>query len=227
MVSGVLSKKFKDLTGQVFGHLKVLSFDSWHIQPSGQKKAKWRCLCECGKESITSGVNLSTGHTLSCGCLFKKKATKHGRSNTDTYNIYYAMLHRCYKEGNDKYRIYGGAGVEVCDRWLESFENFLEDMGERPKGMSINRVHGSKIYSKETCEWATTGEQSFDLRVAKVSSSGCTGVHITRHGTFGARIGHEGKIILLGTYKTFEEARSARLLAEVEYYGYNKPTNVL
>jgi hypothetical protein len=132
------------------------------------------------------------------------------------------MLKRCYSPNYKNFHYWGGKGVTVCDRWLESFENFLDDMGERPEGTSLNRVDGSMTYSKETCNWASRSVQAFEQKKYKSNTSGVTGVYETKHSTFTAKISVQNKVIHLGTFKSFEEAVRARKDAEILYYGKNK-----
>jgi hypothetical protein len=69
------------------------------------------------------------------------------------------MVQRCTYQRHAKYPMYGAVGITICNRWLAAFENFLEDMGERPEGTTLDRVDGAKLYSKDTCRWATPKQQ--------------------------------------------------------------------
>lgn len=74
------------------------------------------------------------------------------------------MLSRCYTETNDRYADYGGRGITVCDRWREDFYNFLEDMGERPEGMTLDRIEVNGNYEKDNCRWASVYTQNLNKR---------------------------------------------------------------
>lgn len=134
--------------------------------------SKWFCICSCPNKNIVkvSTAHLNNGHTTSCGCYHKsqssKSATSHGMSKTVEYRTWRAIQNRCYNDKLIDFKNYGGRGICVCDRWLESFENFYEDMGPRPgPRYSIDRfpdVNGN--YCKENCRWATAKEQGNNKR---------------------------------------------------------------
>ena len=152
-----ISYRIKDLTGKKFVRLKVISFAG--IQ---NRLAMWRCKCECGKERVVRGLSLRTGHTKSCGC-FKRK---HGLGSTKTYYSWVDMRRRCFNKGHYQYPKYGQVGITVCKRWMK-FMNFLEDMGIRPEGKSLDRINGKKGYSKENCHWATPLEQILNRNITR------------------------------------------------------------
>lgn len=148
-------------------------------------------------------------------------------SKSPSFRTWDHMLQRCYNENNDKFHYYGGRGITVCDRWNPkaggSFENFLEDMGERPEGTSLNRILGANVYSKETCEWVGKSIQSYDTKRREDNTSGKTGVRYDkRRQKFSAVIGVEGRTLFLGYFPCFETAVKARLEAELKYYKFYK-----
>lgn len=144
-----------DLTGQRFGRLVVIGKepnDKWGHVP-------WLCLCDCGKEKIIHGSHLKSGHTKSCGCLLKKGNNyKHGHSTTikvsKTYESWAHIIQRCINFNHKDYHNYGGRGIKVCQSWIK-FENFLADMGKRPKDHQIDRINNNKGYCRSNCRWVT------------------------------------------------------------------------
>jgi len=153
-----------NLIGQKFGRLTVIS--------PAEKKGKhyrWNCMCECGGATIAATTSLRQGNTKSCGCYQREMAAdahiKHGKSKTVEYSTWLRMKIRCYSKNGQSYSEYGGRGIRVCDRWMDSFEEFLADMGDRPDGKdSIDRIDNDKGYEPTNCRWATAKEQARNTR---------------------------------------------------------------
>jgi hypothetical protein len=149
--------------------------------------------------------------------------SKHGMYGTPTYRSWSKL---CSRTRSDDYAEWHG-DVDICPRWDVSlggsFEHFLEDMGERPEGMTINRINGAKVYSKETCEWATLSLQSYDQKRNKHNTSGRTGVRFRAdRGVWIAQICKDNENIPLYYGESFDEAVKSREEAELKYYGFTK-----
>jgi hypothetical protein len=134
---------------------------------SGRYK-KVKCICDCGNTGTYYLCNLKSGKTKSCGCLYNETRVgnyKHGGTGTREYSIWKAMKRRCYNKNVKDYPNYGGRGIIVCDRWLNSFENFISDMGKKPSAeYSIDRIDVNGNYEPSNCRWATPKEQRLNQR---------------------------------------------------------------
>lgn len=151
--------------GQIFSELTV-------IREAGKNNSGRYVLCECtcGKSTEVKVSFLVSGNTKSCGHLRKVSHTiKHARSGKGdpTYNTWRAVVSRCTKKYDWSWDRYGAVGITVCDRWLD-FSNFLDDMGDRPKGMTIDRIDNSKGYFPGNCRWATNVEQANNTTLNKI-----------------------------------------------------------
>ena len=141
----------------------------------------WLCQCDCGRECLAGANHLKNGARISCGCTRKgarkEKLTTHGhtigRTPSRTFVSWSAMRTRCNNPNDPQYHNYGGSGVTVCQEWQLSFERFLDDMGERPEGKTLDRWpdrHGN--YEPGNCRWATPKEQAQDRRSAPRDQNG-------------------------------------------------------
>lgn len=180
--------------------------------------------CSCGSPLFDTNIySLAKGKTKSCGCLqkelAKKMRTKHGLEGSPTYKTWNNMMMRCYNPKRINYAEYGGAGVTVCEKW-RTFAGFFEDMGIRPEGTSLNRMGGAKVYSKENCEWATSGYQSFDQKKRSTNTSGRTGISFQKAtGKWKVGISKNRVSHFIGYFTDLAEAIAAREAAELKYYG--------
>jgi hypothetical protein len=163
--------KVIDLVGKTFERLTVLE----RAANAPRSREMWLCRCECGAVITVRGDSLKSKHGRSCGCLrgdvARERSTTHGCSRhgqeSAAYRAWRSMRERCSNQRHKQYAGYGGRGIKVCERW-NSFENFLEDMGDKPKGLSLDRKDNSKGYEPGNCRWTTSKEQTRNRRSNRI-----------------------------------------------------------
>lgn len=158
--------------GQSFGRLTVIGVAD--VTKSGRKL--WLCRCVCGNETKKRPSSLRSGRSKSCGCLRKEVSAamagsrcSHGQARngkrTSAYRSWEAMKQRCFNTNHKFWNYYGGAGITVCHQWVQSFEVFFEDMGEKPPGFSLDRYPDPfGNYEPSNCRWATQTQQQNNRR---------------------------------------------------------------
>ncbi len=163
-----MGKKNDIFPGATFGHWTVLHRVT--EGPATNVHVRWRCRCSCGKERDLNSDHIRKTKVPCLSCHIAKFSTTHGhcldRSSSETYLSWAHMKSRCTDKNCKDYPNYGGRGITLCERWL-SFENFLEDMGEKPKGYTIERDDVNKGYEKSNCRWIPKSEQSKNTRVTE------------------------------------------------------------
>jgi hypothetical protein len=139
---------------------------------SGRRMPAWSLKCDCGRVIVAMTVNITKGKHQSCGCRRTELMRSHYPCDTSKpeYRVYRQMLDRCYLETAPNFRWYGAQGVTVCDRWrlgsdnLTGFQCFMQDMGPRPEGLTLERDDPRLPYEPNNCRWATWAEQSVNRR---------------------------------------------------------------
>jgi len=195
------------LIGQKYGALTVIDTCEYGIGKDRAVMAE----CDCGTIKKVRIYNLTRRDraTHSCGCQNIHNKS-HGMSFTPTYSSYASMKNRCLDPKHKNYHNYGGKGIKICQRWLDDFKNFLEDMGERPEGMTLDRFDNSLDYNKSNCKWSTNYEQAltrsttFLIRISNEIRSatewsimaGHSAMHVTKqmreHGVDGVEAIYKG-----------------------------------
>jgi len=161
------------MIGRRFTRLLVLEQDG-----KGANGFLYSCQCDCGTVKTISGPLLRDGKVKSCGCLksemIAQKNMTHGKSDSSAYQSWQAMKNRCLNPNQPAYKNYGGRGIKICAAWFD-FDAFYKDMGDRPKGTTLERKDNNLGYNKENCIWATVSEQSKNTRqVVKLTHNGMT-----------------------------------------------------
>lgn len=197
--------RFIDKTGVKFGRLTAQRAS----RPGNGKRVKWLCTCDCGNELWVDSSDLAGGHTQSCGCLQSERTSRANSTHrhalpgrvSRTYLAWQRAKGRCLNPNNKRYSDYGGRGITMCARWADSFEAFLDDMGEAPKGMSLDRwpdLNGS--YEPSNCRWATPQMQSENRRST-------------------IWVDHEGERLSLKSYASLAGVSYKALFNRVRYRG--------
>lgn len=164
------SRKPPDLVGHRFGLLVVLS----RAPNDAHGNTRWVVRCGCRRASVKIALsrNLLKGRSTSCGCMLTRlthgQCGGHGRRASGAYVSWQLMIQRCTNSKSAGYANYGGRGICVCERWMK-FENFYADMGDRPRGMSLERNDVDCNYEPDNCRWATAREQARNTRASVVT----------------------------------------------------------
>lgn len=212
-----------DYKGKIFGRWTVLRDDP-------RKSRNVVCRCECGVEKSVDKQNLRKGTSKSCGCLSAEITSKrekvHGKYHTRTYSAWASMVARGRGQGSNGH-YYSERGIEVCERWLQvngrGFLNFLEDMGDCPAGISLDRIDNNQGYFKENCQWANQSQQSSNRRKGKRNTSGRIGVMWrSDQELWRVSLKVQGVVHNIGNFHNFSEACSACEKAELRLLGYSR-----
>ena len=153
-----------DIAGEKYGRLTAVG--PTNLRANGC--VLWDFTCDCGGTLQAQASSVKSGNTKSCGCLqpeiMQVQSTVHGMMETLSYQVWANMKSRCTNPNNTSYASYGGRGISVCPEWLESFEAFFADMGERPIGKTLGRSDNDGGYEPTNCAWETNDEQGVNKR---------------------------------------------------------------
>lgn len=210
--------KFIDITGQKFNRLTVIA-----RADNRKKHVTWLCKCDCGNETVVEGSALKNGGVKSCGCLSREvkslRFKTHGKTQTKEFRVWLDMRKRCASKCGKPFLNYNSRGIRVCERWLNSFENFLEDMDPIPSiNHSIERINNDGNYCSENCKWIPKKEQNFNQRIRKDNKFGIRNIYMIKQkkrNCYSVNLGNK----YIGLASTLEEAKNMRIAAELKYWG--------
>ncbi len=170
-------KDHSNLIGNVSGERVVIKDLGRKLEsPKGGTRHYVLVRCSCGDESEVQYRRFYTSSSCS-SCAGKRVITTHHTShamtNTRVYKIWSGMKTRVSNPNREKYAIYGGRGISVCERW-NKFENFYEDMGEPPSNKhTLDRIDVNGDYSPDNCRWATPSRQARNRQTTKLYHGMC------------------------------------------------------
>lgn len=215
-------KKISVTVGETLGKLTIISDEG---NTSGHRVVSLSC--DCGSSVFQARYeSFKSGHTKSCGCLQRQAATNlkltHGMVRTPVYRSWQQMLERCRNPNSPGYENYGGRGISYPDDW-NRFENFYEDLGDRPEKTTLDRIDVNGNYSKENCRWSDLTIQSHNRRKQEGCTSQYVGVYFDkRKSLWVSRLHYYKEVVFSETFTSEVEAAKAYDEACFEYYGVRK-----
>lgn len=211
--------------GEKFNRLTIIEETEPHIYPSGEKRRKVICLCDCGSVKSYMINAVVGGYSKSCGCLNIENLTTHGMNKTRQYQTWADMKTRCDNTNHKWYSEYGGRGISYDPKW-STFKGFWEDMEEGySDNLTLDRIDVDGDYRKENCRWVIAAIQSHNQRKSKNSKNIYIGVSVDeKNGYIGARIKKQGRNLHLGQFDNQQDAAKAYDDASELIYG-DRPNN--
>lgn len=228
---------FIDLTGQKFGRLTVIERVQNYISPQNRQEARWLCKCDCGNTDIVRSSSLRSGHIQSCGCLQKEKSSENGRKFKKQNEYIFTEEYVIGKMSN---------GIEflIDEQDLEKVQDYCWNLSQGyvastannhtikihrlimdcPNNMEVDHINHNPLDNRRAnLRIVTRSQNNWNTRVRNDNTSGIKGVNWREvNQSWCARIQVNSKRILLGYFKSFDEAVKARRKAEEKYYGeYN------
>lgn len=164
-------KRLDAPAGSRFGRLVLIGVSA---KRTSDNRTLHEFRCDCGASAFALLKYAIAGATRSCGCLRSELVASraaqrnrtHGMSDRPEWHIWSSLRRRCFDLSHPHY---GGRGIQVCERWANSFEAFLEDMGPRPTARhSIDRIDNNGNYEPSNCRWATATQQCRNTRVNRL-----------------------------------------------------------
>ena len=209
-----------EMTGKEFGRWTVLLRDE-------TKPTHWICKCSCGTIKPVFGGNLRNGTSKSCGCLSAELASvrekTHGMYGNREWKAWRSMKNRAHEYTSSHSFYYKELGIGVCKEWVDSFEQFFEDMGTCPEGYTLDRIDNRLGYFRENCQWATMNRKANNRRKNTRNTSGRIGVYWRKDKeVWRVVISVDGKRHNIGTFKNYESACDACEEAELRLLGYSR-----
>ena len=212
----------KDIAGQRFGRWAVIRRDG----SDARGQSMWFCRCECGIERRVLGASLRSGKSISCGCWNRERTSATTRTHGEGHGspeflTWCTMRRRCSDPMFKGWKNYGGRGIKVCERWNNSYEAFLTDMGRKPSpAHSIDRIDNDGNYEPGNVRRATAGMQSINKRNVKNARG-----FYKRGNSYRVGINRNGRWTSIGSFTSEADARAAYLAAKDDRANGRDPTD--